>query len=262
MKRYIKIYLLLLRLNFSILLVYRINFINSLIGTVGWSLVSLFSMFLLTMRTTSIYGWTPDELLTTAGVYIIIIGIFHAIFSRNFERFSRIINLGQMDSLLLKPVDSQFLLSLWFFNYASLFRIIIGIVFTLAMLQKMRIPLTFINVGGFLIFSVAGILLLYGIWFCIITITIWLTTLSNLVDFMYSFNYFGRFPPEMILQSKNILLYFLLPMTLIATIPSKILLQQFSGMFMILLLFFAVLFFFISRKFWKFALRFYTSAGG
>lgn len=262
MKRYFRLYLLLIRVNFSALLAYRANFVNGLIGTTGWSLVSLLSMFLLTSRTSSVYGWTPNELLTVAGIYIILIGIFHTLFSKNFERFSLLVHLGQLDSILLKPVDSQFLLSLWYLNYASIFRIGIGVFFVGYMLEHMHVSITIFTIGGFILFGTAGIILLYSVWYAVLTLTIWFTNLSNLVDFLYAFNYFARFPPEMILQARNFFLYLVLPITFVATIPAKVVLLENPIEYMFLLLFFSLLFLFLSRMFWKFALKFYTSAGG
>ncbi len=262
MKRYIKIYSLLLRLNLSALLAYRANFINSVIGTVGWGFVSIASMFLLTSRVTTVYGWTREELLTVTGVYSVIIGIFHMLCSRNVERFSRIINLGQLDSILLKPTDPQFMVSLWLFNYASVFRIIMGIIFTIYMLQKMHIVVTLISFFGFIILMISGLLLLYSVWFSIITITIWFTNLTNLVDFLYGFSNLGRYPPEMIRRTGNLFLFIFLPLTFIATIPIKAILQKALPSDVLMLLLISWGFFFLTRKFFKFALRFYTSASG
>src|SRR6185312_3229309 len=100
------------------------NFINSTISSVGWGIISIISMYILTAKTSSIYGWNRNELLLLAGVYSVSIGIFHTIFSRNFDRFSKVIHLGDLDSILLKPIDSQFSLSFTLFNYMSITRLL------------------------------------------------------------------------------------------------------------------------------------------
>lgn len=262
MKRYIRIYLLLLRLNLSVLMAYRVSFVNSIVGTIGWGIISILSMYLLTINISNAYGWSKTDLLIAAGVYSVIIGIFHVLFSRNFERFSRIIHLGQLDSILVKPVDSQFLISMWLFNYASLLRVFVGGLFIFYILHVMHIVISFLNVLGFLALMTSSLFLLYAVWFTFTTFTVWFTNLSNLVDFLYGFSYLGRYPPEMVRQSRNVFLFIFLPLTLIATVPAKTIIQKASVVDITELLFFSFFLFFLSRKFWQFALRFYTSASG
>lgn len=262
MKQYIKIYRLLLRMNLSALIEYRANFINSLIGTIGWATVSIASMFLLTARVSTVYGWTQDELLAVTGFYSILIGIFALFFSKNFERFSLIINKGELDTILLKPVDSQFLLSCWLVAYPSISRIFIGLGFLWYILKKIHEPITFLSLSNFVLISFCSILLLYSLWFCVMTLIIRLTNLTNLVDFLYSFNNLGRYPPEMIKRTGNIFIFLFLPFTLTATVPIKTLLLRASFVDSTILISCSLLLFFLSRILWKFSLRFYTSASG
>ncbi len=259
MKKYFKVYKTLLQLNLSTLTAYRANFINSLISSLAWGSFSVLSVFLLTSKTSSVYGWSKNELLILIGAYNIFIGIFHLLFSRNFDRFSTLIHYGQLDGLLVKPMDSQFLLSFWFFNYTSFFRILLGILFTVYMLFQTHQALSFLAILGFVIFGIIGILLLYSVWFIIVTFTIWFTRLSNLVELLYNLNGMTRYPQEMFRGTK-IIFFFLLPITLALTTPTKLLFSKSSTSDFFLLFIFSVILFYISRKFWKFALKFYTSA--
>ena len=76
MKRYLKIYLSLLRINLIALFSYRANFINSTISSFIWGLFSVISILLLTSRTNSFFGWTRSEIIILAAVYSFLIGIF------------------------------------------------------------------------------------------------------------------------------------------------------------------------------------------
>lgn len=262
MKRYLLVYSLLLKLNLSSLLAYRANLINSAIATIGWGIVSIITMYLLTFRTSSVYGWSPQELILASGVYSILIGVFHMFFSRNFEQFSRTIHLGQLDSILLKPLDTQFTMSMWTFRFTNGFRILFGVIFVGFMMHITHLSLSFMQTILFIILFCSSLMLLYAIWFIVSTITVWFTNLSNVIDFLYTVSNLGRYPPEMIEHTKNIFIYIFLPLSLIATVPTKILLQKLSITEGLILFFCATILFYISRKFWQFALRFYTSASG
>lgn len=263
MIRYYKIYKKLLELNFLTLLAYRSNFINSMISSLGWGAFSFFSMYLLTLKVNSIYGWSRYELLLLAAVYNIVIGTFHIFFSRNFERFSTVIHYGLLDGILLKPVDSQFLLSFWLFNYTGVFRVLLGIGFTFYILQSLiKIQFTFVALVWFLILMIVGIVTLYSVWFIISTIIIWHTRLSNLVALLYQLNNLTRYPHEFFKGVHVSVFLIVFPLTLVVAVPIRTFLFKSSVIEIGQLFFVSVILLFVSRVFWRFALRFYTSASG
>lgn len=260
MIHYLKIYWRLVKINIVYLLTYRFNFFNKVISTVAWGFFQIAWIELLTYKTPSVFGWSHDELIALAGSYVIFAAIVHLLFSRNFSEFSRIVNYGQFDEYLIKPVDSQFLLSFKIIDFAGLFRIILGFYFVYSILLKNHIALTFANVAGYFILMLCGLIMTYGIWSIFSTVIIWYPQLNNIIDFLFNFNGMSRYPKEMILNTRNYLLYFLLPFTLILSTPTKVLFNKALSGDVELLLLFTLVFIFVARRFWKFALRFYTSA--
>jgi ABC-2 type transport system permease protein len=260
MLRYIKLYKTLIVMNFSLLSAYRANFVNSAMSSVTWGLFSFLTIFLLTSKTNTLYGWSRDEILVLTGVYNIMIGLFHTLFSRNFGRFSRIVHLGELDSILVKPIDSQYLLSFWLINYTSIFRIILGIIFTFYILGKTGAEFSHFSLIISSVVFVFSIITLYSIWYLVLTLIIWFTKLDNLLEILFDINGVSRFPQEMYKGISEYVFLFLLPLTLIVVTPSQILLSKMQLPNIFLLIIFSMLLFVSSRKFWKFALRYYTSA--
>lgn len=261
MRYYINVYKTLLRLNFSLITAYRAGFINSIISTCLWGAFQLIWVLLLTSRIDTFYGWSKNELIfLTANYVFIVVGLFHIVFSRNFDRFSRIIDRGELDLVLVKPIDSQFLLSTWYFNYAYFFRFIIGVPIIIYLTIRIGISISFINIFSYIILVLFSIVLMYSIWLAFSTLLIWFPRLSNITSFLYNLNGVSRFPPEMIYELKSFILFLLIPLTLLSAIPTKVLFRKALAGEIALLILFAVLAFFLTRKFWKFALRYYTSA--
>lgn len=239
---------------------YRANFVNSILSSIGWSIVSISAIFLLTSRTSSIFGWSREELLLLVGVYNILNGFFVAFFARNFEKFSRIIHYAQLDSVLLKPADSQFLLSLSIFNIAGLARAMIGIIFTIYIVISLGLS---ISVGAFIEFVLLLLLsmvIFYSFWFLVLVPVIWFSNLTNLVDFLYVINNMGRYPSEILTSTHNLFLLLFIPLTLMASIPARVLLSKLTIHDLVVYLIIAFGLFFLSRKFYFFALKSYTSA--
>ena len=261
MNHYFRVYKTLLRLNISEVSAYRAGFVNSIISASLWGGFQIVWVLLLTARINSFYGWTKDELiLITANYVFIIMGLFHLIFSRNFDRFSRIIDKAELDLILVKPLDSQFLISFWYFNFASLFRFIIGVPIVIYLIMKIGLSITLINVIAYIILIFFSIILMYSIWLTFSSLMIWFPRISNITSLLYNINGISRFPPEMIYELQSFILFFLIPFTLLAAIPTKALVKNIFSGDTGLLIFLSVLLFYISRKFWKFALRYYTSA--
>src|ERR1051326_3553015 len=141
MKKYFSIYRKLLQFNFSELTAYRSHLFSSVIGSVTCGLFSILFIIILSSRTSSVYGWSREELYVLTGVYNTIAGVFFFLFSKNFERFASFLHFGQFDTILIKPIDSQFFVSTHYISYPGLFRILLGMSFTSFMLQRLGIQI-------------------------------------------------------------------------------------------------------------------------
>lgn len=217
-------------------------------------------MILLTSKFKVINGWSRDELIILASSYSVVVGLFHMIFSRNIDRFSQLVNKGELDQLLLKPASSQFLASFWLIHLPTISRVAAGLIFNFYMLSKLNISISLINLIGFVVLIIFSITLLYAIWFSVIILAIWFPQLSNLTELLYNLGNLSRFPREIYQELKWYIFVFLLPYSLMVATPVKALIgKSLTGDFWMLLGFSAVLLWF-SRHFWHFALKFYTSA--
>lgn len=260
MKRYFRIYTKLLSLNLSALFAYRVDLFNEALSSVVWSTLQVVGILILTSKTSSTFGWSREELIILVAVFNIFRGFFDIFFAENFERFSEVINKGELDVLLTKPVDAQFSMSCWLISYASGVRVLLGLGILLYLILTYQIPLALIQVLFFMILTSISVITIYSVWFLFMTLNIWFTKLHNLVDLMYQVNGFTRFPKEMYQNIRDIFFYLILPLTLIVATPTRALLNKNSISDLTAFLIFTLILFYLSRNFWKFALRFYTSA--
>ncbi len=262
MKKYLKLYWLLIKLNFSSLTAFRSNFISSAFSSLLYAVFQIVTILILTTNVKTAFGWSREEMIILVSSFNIFIGIFHMLFSPNFERFSEIINLGQLDTILMKPINSQFLVSMWLVNLASLLRVLFGCLFISYFIISSHIIVNFLSVLGYLLILPFSLVLLYSVWFIAMTLIIWFTRLSNLVELMFTLNGFSRYPKEMFQNASLVVFYLVFPLVIIVSTPTRVLLHKFSLSEVLILLAITAIFFYISKMFWKFALRFYTSAGG
>ncbi len=260
--KYLHLLVSLLKLNISKTLAYKGHFIAETINSLGWGALSILSIILLTSHVSVVFGWTRNELILLSVMINVIYGILRIFFDPNFWRFSNIIHRGQLDPVLLKPVDSQFQMSVWLIDLSGIFRFLIAVGLTIYLVFAFQLDVSFSSVIFAAVLCIAGITMLYSISFIFLTISIWFSNLYNLMNLVNTLIGTSRYPKEMYANLSGFVLFFLLPVILIIGTPTKALIQKASLADSILLIVFAVLFFMASRFFWKFALRFYTSASG
>jgi len=260
MKRYLSLYRAFFKFSVMNFTVFRANLINGIVSTVGWGIFQLIWIRLLTIRTQSAFGWSKNELTILALMYVIVIGVFHFLFTRNFDRFSRIIDRGELDFMLLKPVNPQFYATCFIFSLPNLARVFIGSIFLVLFMILTKTTITLAGMAFFLVLSLFGIILLYSLWLSYSTLLIWFPRLTNIIDFLYTINGMARYPVEMLKGLQYFLLFFVLPFALTISTPAKVFLRGGLDQDTVILIVFSLGLFFISNQFFKFALRHYTSA--
>lgn len=260
MRYYWEVYKRLIKINFAAWVVYRGNFLNNLIGDTVWGVFHIVSILVLTSSVSSVYGWSKNELIILTASFSVLWGFFHLFFARNFEEMAEIINLGNLDTYLLKPLDSQFFLSFYYVNFSGFIRTIIGlaVLFYVVLVNKFQISL--VNIFNYLILTACGLILIYSVWFLLASVIIWFPRLTNLVYFLFTISGISRYPPETLKQFNTFTFIFLLPLVIFVSTPTKALLNKPVFGNSLILLALTVIFLVASRKFWKFALRYYTSA--
>lgn len=262
MVKYLRILKELVMVNFSKTLIYRGHFYMETVNSLGWGALSIITILILTSNVPFVFGWTRNELILLAVMVNIVYGILRILFDINFWGFSEIVNTGALDTVLLKPVDSQFQMSIWRIDFGGIMRLIIAIGLSIYLIFAFNFHVTPLSIIIAIFLCILGVSMLYSISFIFLTITIWFSNLYNLMHLINTFIGASRYPKEMYSNLAIGLVVFLLPVVIIISTPTKALVQKGDIFDSMLLLFLSIIFFSISRFFWKFALRFYTSASG
>ena len=258
--KYIKIYSLFLYTSLASELEYKTNIIIDFITAILSLLGSVFLLSIFFQSTDNIGGWKFEQALIIQGIYTVLNGITNTWFNPNLTEIVKHIREGTLDFVLLKPIDSQFFISLKKIAPSGFLEIILG--FTL-LIYCIEINQININIG-FLILCLTtlfcSIVILYSLWFLISTTTIWFVKTWNATEVLRSFLYIGRFPLNSFSFSLRIFFSIFIPITFITTIPSEVFLGLAQLWEILLELIVSGIFLIVSRRFWLYALKFYTSA--
>jgi len=259
-KKYLQVYYYFNYSSFSIELEYKINLFIDLLTSILGLIGSVFLLSIFFSNTDEIGGWSFNQALIIQGIYTILNGVTNTWFNPNLKEIVKYIREGTLDYVLLKPIDSQFWISFKRISPTGLIEIMLGIFVLSYCFYLNNINFTILTFILLIITLMCSISILYSLWFLISTTTIWFVKTWNATEVLRSFLYMGRFPMDSFSFSLRIFFSTVIPITFITTIPSEVLLGLSPEWKIILEILVSMTFLIFSRKFWLFALRFYTSA--
>ena len=259
-RKYLKVYKKFLHTSFASELEYKTNILIDLITAILSLIGSIFLLSIFFQNNARIGEWEFEEALIIQGIYTILNGITNTWFNPNLSEIVKHIREGTLDFVLLKPIDSQFFISLKKINPSGFLEIMLGFSLLLfcVKINQINLNLSFLSLS--LITLTCSICILYSLWFFISTTTIWFVKTWNATEVLRSFLYVGRFPLSSFSISLRIFFSVFIPIAFITTIPSEVFLGLSQSWKILLEVIVALVFLITSRKFWLFALKFYSSA--
>lgn len=210
-------------------------------------------------QNTSILGnWTKEGVILVYGIFTSIFALVFTFLDGNLEELAwrKIIN-GELDGVLTKPVDTQFLVSFGRMHIQNLWRVALGIVMSVYAISGMGVSIGMVQLMVFLGTSVCAALIIFSLLSLVSTLSFWTLT-SEPVDMASTTLTITRYPMD-IFPKKIVHWLTIFPLIFIATVPARALLGKFDLLTWISPIV-AILFLAVSRKFFYWALRHYSSA--
>tara|TARA_B100001996_G_scaffold121288_1_gene91673 strand:- start:673 stop:1467 length:795 start_codon:yes stop_codon:yes gene_type:complete len=258
--KYLLVYTKFLHTSLASELEYKTNIIIDVITAILSLIGSIFLLSIFFQNTGNIGGWKFEQALIIQGIYTVLNGITNTWFNPNLREIVRHVREGTLDFVLLKPIDSQFFISLKKISPSGFLEIILGfcLLFYCIKINQINLSINFLILS--LITISCSICILYSLWFFISTTTIWFVKTWNATEVLRSFLYIGRFPMSSFSFSLRLFFSIFIPIAFITTIPSEVFLGIAQIWKIILEIFITLIFLLTSRRFWLFALKYYSSA--
>lgn len=239
---------------------YRSNFIFAATSSTFALAGSMFVLWGLMRSGYELGGWGFYQALVVVGIYTILDGFSQTLLAPNRQQVTEMVREGTLDFVLIKPIDAQFWLSLRKLSLWGIPNLVLGLGLTIFAGLKAEPSAT---VFGFLMMLptiAVGLTILYALGYILSTLTIWFTKLYNITIAMQSLLEAGRYPIPAYPHAYRVFFTFVLPVAFMTTVPAQSLLGEAKATWLLASFFTAIVTLFIARRFWLFALRFYTSA--
>ena len=239
---------------------YQANMLIDLLAMVGSLAGSIFVLSVFFGQGRELGGWSWEAALVVQGIYTFLDGVSSTWLRPNLGAIVTHVREGTLDFVLLKPIDSQFWVSLRIMAPAGLPEMGLGLVLIVWAASRAGASFSLGTVLVAVLMLCVGGVILYALWFVIAATSIWFVKTWNATEVLRAVLASGRFPVSAYPPTLRLVFTLVLPVAFLTTVPAEVILGRAAMPMLALGMFLAVIFFVGSRAFWLFALRYYTSA--
>ena len=216
---------------------FRINFLIECASSITWTMMNLGFYLLIFSHTDQIganTGWGKWEFFAFLATTMLVNSLVQAFFMPNCENITELIRTGGLDFALLKPIDTQFLISLEKVDWSSLANFGAGLVLLLVSLSQITTPLPLppLSIALYVFYVLCGVAILYSLMIALSATSIWLGQNRSLYDFWFYITNFSRYPMEiydgMWGRPLRWVCTFIIPVLVVVNVPAQIIARPVS----------------------------------
>jgi ABC-2 type transport system permease protein len=217
---------------------FRTNFVIQCLSSISWTAMN-FGFFELVFRYTPAIGletgWGKYEYFVFLATTWLVNSVIQAFCMPNAQEFSELIRTGNLDFALLKPIDTQFLISFQKVEWSSLSNVFMGLAVLWYSLNQMAtraenpIVVSPLTVGLYFFYLACGVVILYSVMIALSATSIWLGRNQTLYNFWFYITNFSRYPMEIYTRGWGLPLFvlftFVVPVLVVVNVPARLLAQ-------------------------------------
>lgn len=217
---------------------FRTNFVLQCISSVSWTLMNV-GFYLIVFHHTPFIGpesgWGKYEFFVFLATTWLVNSLVQAFFMTNADEYSELIRTGNLDFALLKPIDTQFLVSFNKIDWSALANFVAGLILLgvalwhLTTRPERALTITSGMVLAYVFYVLCGVAIMYSLMISLASTSIWLGRNQTLYDFWFYITNFARYPMEIYRRGWGVPLWgfftFVLPVLVVVNVPARILAQ-------------------------------------
>ena len=262
--RYLRLYGSLGRFALARELAFRGNFLAKVSVEVLW--LGILMAFYRTVfgRTSSIAGWSEPQYLFFVGCFFTLNGLIETLFLENCDGFAELVRTGDLDFLLLKPIDEQFLISCRKVDWSTSLNVVMGVMVMGLALYQMHWAFDGARLAAFLIALACGVMIAYSFMLVLTSFSVWMVRNQSLMEMWWLFSSLARYPKSIFsgtwAEGIGKFFTYVLPILLVVNVPAEAMVKTLDWKVVGGTLMATVAAVYLSRKFFQKALRAYRSA--
>jgi ABC-2 type transport system permease protein len=233
MKKYFKLYPHYLAMAFKSKMIYRADWAIGLLGLVATNVVTFLTLYLSTLPVQSLGGWKLANIMYMYGFLLIPMGIDHMLTDKLWNYGGGLINQGELDRILMKPLNPLFQMCAEYFQEGGLGEVVLGITFMAIFGPQLTLSWDFNVVFPIVVGAAFSPLIYFAIKLWTMSIAFYNRRSISIMSGVYNIKEYGKYPASIYHTGNwlgevvyNVLL-FILPFGLIGYLPLAA--QMFPG---------------------------------
>ncbi len=218
---------------------FRGNFFINAVTRAFWFAAQLALYEVIYRNVDVIQGWSREQYFAFMATGMLINAIVEMFFMPNCAHFSELIRTGNLDFALLKPIDTQFLVSCEKVELSMFNQMLLALGLLTYALIGIGQPIAAWQVIVYMAFVAVGVMFFYSLMIAVAATSVWLGRNQGLYDFWFYITVFARYPrdiydgvdasriePGEMLQTA---FTYVLPILLVVTVPAEVLAKSFTS---------------------------------
>ena len=242
----------------------RGNFLVKVAVEVLWLGILLAFYETVFAQTKMVANWPKQDYLFFVGCFFAINGVLETLFLENCNEFSNLVRTGDLDFLLLKPIDEQFLITCRRVDWSVSPNIIMGFCVMAVSLWNKGWEFDALRVALFAMTFTCGVAIAYSFMLVLTSFSVWLVRNQSLMEMWWLFSSLARYPREIFQRgwanSLDVVFTYILPILLVVNVPSRVMVKTIEPKMVGFIMVVTVASLAASRWFFQRALRSYRSA--
>lgn len=215
---------------------FRGNFLIEAVTSVMWTLILLGFYTLIFEFTPEIgrdTGWSKYRYFLFLSTAMLVNSLMQAFVMRNAEEFGELIRTGKLDFALLKPIDTQFLVSLHRVEWSALANAAVALVLMAYSLTRLGEAPGPIQVALYIVYIACGVAIMYSLMICLAATSVWMGRNQSLYNFWFYITTFARYPMEIYDGAGGAAIKwtftFVIPIMIAINVPARLLARPLSA---------------------------------
>lgn len=245
-------------------LAFRGNFLVKVSVEVIWLGILLAFYKVVFARASTVAGWDEPQYLFFVGAFFALNGLIEMLFLENCNEFAELVRTGDLDALLLKPIDEQFLISCRRIDWGTAPNVLMGAAVMAIALHHGHWHLDVLRLATFLVTFACGTAIAYAFMLMLTSLSVWMVRNQSLMEMWWLFSSLARYPREIFAgawaQPLGTFFTYFVPILVVVNVPANAMVRALDWPMVALSVVATVLLLWLSRRFFQHALRSYRSA--
>ena len=210
---------------------FRGNFIIELCTELFWFVAQYLLFDIIYGNVGNIAGWSRSEYFGFMATGMLTNALVEALFMPNCAEFGELIRTGNLDFALLKPIDTQFLVSFRTVSLVNFGQVGLALSLLGYSLSRSGTVVTLQSVFMYLVLVATGVTFFYSLMISLAATSVWFGRNQGLYDFWFYVTVFARYPQNVYRRTGagNLIWFgfsFIIPILLVITVPARVILQK------------------------------------